>query len=70
MIWAANEMKLRRAQAMCGRDASEADVKAQYVKLGGLVVGVPVNVEVETGEELKEEVADVVETPKKKTGKK
>lgn len=67
MIWAANEMKLRRAQALCGKDASEADVKAQYVKLGGLLINVP---EEAVEEPTKEETPEVVETPKKKTGKK
>lgn len=60
MLWAANEMKLRRAQATCGKDATEEQIKAEYVKLGGLVINVPVNVE----------VADVVVEPKKKTSKK
>jgi NADH:ubiquinone oxidoreductase subunit D len=62
MLWAANEMKLRRAQATCGKDASEADVKAQYIKLGGLVIDVPETFETQ----IEEETADVILKPKKK----
>lgn len=66
MNWAVNEVKLRRAQAKCGKDASEADVKAEYIRLGGLVI----NVEEEVEEvAIEEEVADIVIAPKKKAKK-
>ncbi len=61
MNWAVNEVKLRRAQAKCGKDASEADVKAEYIKLGGLMRHEEVAIE--------HEVADVVIAPKKKAKK-
>jgi len=61
MTWAANIMKLRRAEATCGVGAIEEAIKAEYIRIGGLVLDVAKDVEVEP---VVEEVI-VVEKPKK-----
>jgi hypothetical protein len=54
--WAVNKLKLARAVAACGANATnptEADIKAKYISYAGLVV--------EQGETLEEVVAKKVE---------
>lgn len=38
MKWAANELKLNRAIAKLGKEATEEEIKAEYIKMGGLIV--------------------------------
>lgn len=38
MNWAKNNVKLHRAISLCGVGATEEQIKAKYIELGGLVV--------------------------------
>ncbi len=60
--WALNKIKLQRAIASAGAHATEAQVKEEYLKIGGVV-------EAEDVEEIKE-VEPVVEKKPKKAVKK
>lgn len=38
MNWASNTIKLQRAIAVCGPNATEDQIKETYIKMGGLVL--------------------------------
>ena len=63
--WAANREKLSRAIGTVGPDATEAEVKAEYVRIAGLVL----NDDGTKGDVKEEVVEEVAEKPVKKSKK-
>lgn len=58
MDWALNKIKLQRAIAKCGANASEEDIKAAYVSMGGLVEGETYVIAIDETGELPVEVSE------------